>query len=59
MAGINTGGFERFVHAMGVPTDSPSLPGAPIPAVPENYRAAGLEFGIEFHPEWEPDAAGR
>ncbi|WP_045877767.1 quercetin 2,3-dioxygenase [Pseudofrankia sp. DC12] len=59
MAGINTGGFERFVHAMGVPTGQKDLPVGPIPPVAEDYQAAGVEFGIEFHPEWDPTGAQR
>ncbi|MGC9544682.1 quercetin 2,3-dioxygenase [Streptomyces sp. UG1] len=59
MAGINTGGFERYVHALGVPTDSPELPTEPITPVMEDYRVGGEEFGIEFHPEWDPTTAER
>ncbi|WP_416966716.1 quercetin 2,3-dioxygenase [Streptomyces sp. 4F14] len=59
MAGINTGGFERYVHALGVPTGSASLPVEPVAPRPEDYRAGGAEFGIEFHPEWDPTAAER
>ncbi|MDO0938096.1 hypothetical protein QQY66_42615 [Streptomyces sp. DG2A-72] len=45
------------MHAIGVPTGSPTLPGRLIAPVPEDYEAAGKEFGIEFHPEWDPRTA--
>lgn len=57
MAGINTGGFERFVHVMGMPTGATTLPVGPIPPNLDDYKVAGEEFGIEFHPEWDPTTA--
>lgn len=53
MAGINTGGFERFVHAMGVPTAETDLPVGPVPPVPDDYAAAGREYGIVMRPDWD------
>lgn len=57
LGGISTGGFERFVHAIGVPTGAQGLPVGPIPPVGEDYETGGKEFGIEFHPEWDPRTA--
>lgn len=59
MAGINTGGFERYVHALGVPTDAQEIPAEPVAPVMSDYRAGGVEFGIEFHPEWDPATVER
>jgi quercetin 2,3-dioxygenase len=59
MAGINTGGFERYVHTFGVPTDSQEMPEKLIVPDMEDYRVGGAEFGIEFHPEWDPTTAER
>jgi quercetin 2,3-dioxygenase len=53
MVGVNTGGFERFVHAMGVPTDAHRLPVGPIPPAGADYAEAGREFGILMRPDWD------
>lgn len=47
IAGINTGGFERFVHAMGVPTDAKTLP---VVSARPGRRADVRRLSARIHP---------
>lgn len=49
--GIATGGFERFFHAIGTPTDDPGVPIVPFIPSREVMGAAGEQYGTVFRPD--------
>jgi quercetin 2,3-dioxygenase len=50
--GVNTGGFERFFHAIGTPTDDPTSPPVPYITPFPQLLAAGEKFGTIFMPDF-------
>jgi quercetin 2,3-dioxygenase len=50
--GVATGGFERFFHGIGTPTDDPGIPAVPfIPEIPQMIEA-GKKYGTIFLPDF-------
>lgn len=52
--GVSTGGFARFFHGIGTPTDKPGIPEPSeffFPS-PEQMRAAGEKYGTVFRPDY-------
>jgi len=50
--GVSTGGFERFFHGIGSPTDVADIPERPyIPPV-EQMIGAGMKYGTVFLPDF-------
>lgn len=54
--GVGSGGFERFFHEMGTPTEQTGIPQVPyIPQFPQ-MKAAGDKYGTVFMPDFQlPD----
>ena len=51
--GISTGGFERFFHGIGTPTETYGIPERPfIPPFPQ-MLAAGQKYGTVFMPDFQ------
>ncbi|NEM92267.1 quercetin 2,3-dioxygenase [Galbitalea soli] len=50
--GVGTGGFERFFHGIGTPTDSAEIPTRPYIPPFEQMLAAGQKYGTVFLPEF-------
>lgn len=50
--GVNTGGFERFFHAMGTPTEETGIPAVPYITQFPQMLAAGEKFGTVFMPDF-------
>lgn len=50
--GVNTGGFERFFHDMGTPTDQVGVPTVPYITPLQQMLAAGQKFGTVFMPDF-------
>ena len=48
--GVATGGFERFFHAIGTPTDVPGIPAVPYIPSREEMMQAGQKYGTVFMP---------
>ena len=50
--GVNTGGFERFFHAIGTPTQETGIPLEPYITPFPQLLAAGEKFGTIFMPDF-------
>ena len=50
--GVNTGGFERFFHDMGTPTEEPGVPTQPYITPIEQMIRAGQRYGTVFMPDF-------
>jgi quercetin 2,3-dioxygenase len=52
--GVSTGGFERFFHGIGKPTDKPGIPAPEDFYVPsrEQFETAGEKYGTVFRPDF-------
>jgi quercetin 2,3-dioxygenase len=51
--GIATGGFERFFHAIGTPTDQPGIPPVPYITPFPQLLAGGEKYGTVFLPDFK------
>jgi quercetin 2,3-dioxygenase len=50
--GVNSGGFERFFHAIGTPATEPGIPKVPYITPFPQLLAAGEKFGTVFMPDF-------
>jgi quercetin 2,3-dioxygenase len=50
--GVGTGGFERFFHALGTPTDKPGIPEHPYIPEGRQFGQAGEKYGTVFLPDF-------
>ena len=50
--GVGTGGFERFFHGIGQPTEQTGVPAVPYIPTPEQFMTAGQRYGTVFLPEF-------
>jgi quercetin 2,3-dioxygenase len=50
--GVNSGGFERFFHGIGTPTEETGIPKAPYITPFPQLLAAGEKYGTVFMPDF-------